>query len=93
MASLSRRTAVKVIASGSTLLGVNPQPQASAQPLFKSDEPAVIGGWDRKHDRVWLGEDVWANPMEDWRIIDGAAECRTTGGDRNIQAITRQITN
>ena len=93
MTSLSRRTAVKVIASGSTLLGINPQQQTSAQPGGDSRQPAVVGGWDRKNDRVWLGEDVWANPMEDWRIVNGAAECRTTGGDRNIQAITRQVTN
>lgn len=31
--------------------------------------------------------------MEDWRIVDGAAECQTAGGDRNIQLITHQLTN
>lgn len=53
----------------------------------------MVGGWSRAHDRVWLGEDVWANPMEDWRIVDGAAECQTSGGDRNIQLLTHQLTD
>ncbi|MEC9093328.1 MAG: twin-arginine translocation pathway signal, partial [Planctomycetota bacterium] len=29
--------------------------------------------------------------MEDWRIINGAAECQTTGGFRNIQLLTHQL--
>jgi len=45
------------------------------------------------HDRVWLGSDVWANPMEDWRVIDGAAECQSLGSNRSIHSITHQITN
>jgi alkaline phosphatase D len=31
--------------------------------------------------------------MEDWSIVDGAAEVRTGGGDRNIQLITHQWEN
>ena len=34
-----------------------------------------------------------ANPMEDWRVENGAAECKTTGGFRNIQLLTHQIEN
>lgn len=49
--------------------------------------------WRNTHDRVWLGGAYWANPMEDWRVIDGAAECITSGGDRNIHLITHELTN
>lgn len=49
--------------------------------------------WHNTHDRVFLGGSYWANPMEDWRVIDGAAECITSGGDRNIQLITHELTN
>ena len=52
-----------------------------------------VGRWNNTHNRVWLGEEFWANPMEDWRIVDGAAECQTAGGDRNIHLVTHQITN
>lgn len=27
------------------------------------------------NDRVWIGEDYWAIPMEDWRVKDGRIEC------------------
>ena len=47
----------------------------------------------RTHDRVWLGGEFWANPMEDWRIADGAAECLSLGGNRSIHSLTHQITN
>lgn len=31
--------------------------------------------------------------MEDWRIVDGAAQCQTTGGNRNVHLITHQLTD
>jgi hypothetical protein len=49
--------------------------------------------WNKTHDRVWLGGEVWANPMEDWRVAGGAAECQTTGGNRNLHLITHQVTD
>ena len=51
-----------------------------------------VDRWNRSHDRVWLGERFWANPMEDWRVADGAAEVQTSGGDRNVHLITRRLT-
>lgn len=50
-----------------------------------------VENWDRTVDRVWLGGSVWANPMEDWCIVNGAAECQTKAGDRNIHLLTHQI--
>ena len=44
--------------------------------------------WDRVHDRVWLGEDYWANPMEDWAIEDGRAVCLRGGANRNVHLLT-----
>ena len=31
------------------------------------------------HDRVWLGEDYWANPMEDWLVREGRTFRRNGG--------------
>tara|TARA_R110002049_G_scaffold27321_3_gene94397 strand:- start:25393 stop:27555 length:2163 start_codon:yes stop_codon:yes gene_type:complete len=31
--------------------------------------------------------------MEDWRVVDGAAECQSLGGDRNVHLITHQLTD
>ncbi len=42
-------------------------------------------------DRVWIGADYWANPMEDWSIAEGRLECRG-GGNRNVALLTRLVT-
>jgi alkaline phosphatase D len=40
------------------------------------------------NDRIWIGPDFWANPMEDWRIKDGRLECVNGGVDRNVHVLT-----
>ena len=64
----------------------------NASDLNASDLNATVS-WSKTHDRVWLDARIWANPMEDWRIKDGAAECQTTGGNRNLHLITHQWTD
>ena len=47
--------------------------------------------WGRTGDRVWLGKEYWANPMEDWRVRGGRAECLSGGGDRNVNLLTYSL--
>lgn len=47
--------------------------------------------WQDSPDRVWLGAEVWANPLQDWRVANGRAECVNTAVDRNIHCLTRQL--
>jgi hypothetical protein len=42
-------------------------------------------------DRVWIGPQYWANPMEDWRVQDGRLECISNGGNRNVHVLTHQL--
>ncbi|MEJ2705346.1 MAG: alkaline phosphatase D family protein, partial [Sedimentisphaerales bacterium] len=49
--------------------------------------------WDQTFDRVWLGQQYWANPMEDWRISGGRLECTSAGGNRNVHVLTRQLSS
>ena len=63
----------------------------------QQQEPHSVHGtrgdrWHPTHDRVWLGESFWANPIEDWRVVDGGAEVQTGGGDRNVHLITHRLT-
>ena len=58
----------------------------------EASEATRVDRWRQTHDRVWLGESFWANPMEDWRVVDGAAEVQTSGGDRNVHLITHRLT-
>ena len=92
MRALSRRVALKFMGLGSAWLGLGTASHG-AQESLASTTPTIVGPWDKTHDRVWLSGDVWANPMEDWSIVDGAAECQSTAGGRNIQLITHELTN
>ncbi len=53
--------------------------------------PEFRSSWDRALDRVWLGADVWANPLQDWRLAAGRAECVNAAADRNVHVLTRQL--
>ena len=47
--------------------------------------------WHHAHDRIWVGEEFWANPMEDWRVAGGRLECTRAGANRNVHVLTRQM--
>ena len=97
MNSLTRRFALKVLGTAGAWFGFARASVAqdavgeTSEPVV--DGPATVISWTNTHDRVWLCEDCWANPMEDWRVVDGAAECQSTGGDRNVHLITHQLTD
>ncbi|MCC6882421.1 MAG: alkaline phosphatase D family protein [Verrucomicrobiales bacterium] len=83
---ISRRTALKWSAAAVAGLGTNPRLAEAADVKPASD-------WSLTHDRVWLGGAYWANPMEDWRVVDGTAECQSLGANRSIHSLTHQITH
>ena len=99
MTKLTRRLALKMFTIGSSWLGM----AASGKSATGSDENAGadsataaalnVVDWSNTHDRVFLSGDCWANPMEDWRVVDGAAQCTSDSGNRNIQLLTHQITD
>lgn len=47
--------------------------------------------WQQTHDRVWLGGEFWANPMEDWQVKEGHAHCINPGGNRSVHSLTHQL--
>ncbi|MCA9265595.1 MAG: alkaline phosphatase D family protein, partial [Planctomycetales bacterium] len=87
---------LKALGVGAAVLGTR---SAVAQDAPRTDDAADAGQrqsvetWRNTHDRVFLGGAFWANPMEDWRIVDGSAECVATGGGRNVQLLTHEITD
>lgn len=102
MASLTRRFALKLFGIGATWLGhtawLDKGRAAIAQTKTEKENDEQTGdtttvSWSNTHDRVWLGPSIWANPMENWAVIDGAAECTSMGGNRNLQLITHQLNN
>lgn len=89
MSSLTRRLALKLIGVASAWLGISKPVSAQGKPASNS----TTVSWSNTHDRVWLGSNIWANPMEDWAVVGGAAECLSSAGNRNIHLITHQVTN
>src|SRR5688572_6153253 len=47
--------------------------------------------WDSSPDRVWLGPEYWANPLQDWQLANGRIECTNPARDRNVHVLTRQL--
>ncbi len=44
----------------------------------------------RTSERIWIGPDFWANPLEDWRVADGAVECINPAANRNLALLTAE---
>ena len=82
---LTRRSSLKLI-TASTLAGFAGKSSTTAAAEATTDP------WAKTHDRVFLGGQFWANPMEDWQVKDGGAECLHTGGGRSVHSLTHQIT-
>lgn len=90
MRNFTRRIALKIFAAATACVGIG---KKSLKAQERPTRSSRIDAWDKTPDRVFLGGEFWANPMEDWRVAGGAAECQTGGGDRNIHLLTHQLTN
>src|SRR4051812_33669953 len=65
---------------------------AVAGPSSAADDgPALASRWNLSNDRVWLGPEFWANPLQDWRVANGRIECVNAAADRNVHLLTRQL--
>ncbi|MBU2918827.1 alkaline phosphatase D family protein [Psychrosphaera sp. F3M07] len=88
---ISRRDALKLFAAGIAATSVACSTKTTnmiSKPVLHN---TIKDSWSNTHDRVWLGGEYWANPMEDWRINNGAAECITTGGQRSVHSLQHQL--
>ncbi len=86
---ISRRDSLKLITAGAAAAGVG---MAGGLHARSRTGPPEEDRWRNRHDRVWLSGDVWANPMEDWRLSKGGAECLNSGTGRSVHSLTHQIT-
>ena len=89
---ITRRGLLGLVAAVASLPKRIGRADAAQQDAAEAVSGTRVDRWRRTHDRVWLGDSFWANPMEDWRVVDGAAEVQTSGGDRNVHLITHRLT-
>ncbi|MEY2878235.1 MAG: hypothetical protein RLZZ15_615, partial [Verrucomicrobiota bacterium] len=95
-APLSRRRFLRhsaTLAATSLVASRLPAADASAAATAGLAAPAAPfrSAWDRALDRVWLGAEYWANPLQDWRVAAGRIECVRAAADRNVHLLTRQL--
>jgi phosphodiesterase/alkaline phosphatase D-like protein len=68
----------------------------SACGRWLTNTPQVIDGsfsstWQWHPDRVWVGAEYWANPLQDWSIKDGRLETVFARPNSNLQLLTHQL--
>ena len=91
--NITRRFLLKFVSIGVTLGLVRKTKSSEHETSNQETELVTVSNWTNTNDRVWLGEQFWANPMEDWRVVDGAAECIKADNNRNIHLVTHQLTD
>src|SRR4051812_18425665 len=64
---------------------------ADSPPATSASANAFASRWEHAPDRVWLGAEYWANPLQDWRLEGGRIECIRAAPDRNVHLLTRQL--
>ncbi len=79
---ISRSAAVAAGAAAASQLDAVAQQQPAAE--FASQ-------WQHDPDRIWLGAEFWANPLQDWRVAGGRIECTAEKPNRNVHVLTREL--
>ncbi|MCB1207566.1 MAG: alkaline phosphatase D family protein [Verrucomicrobiae bacterium] len=90
MRRITRRLSLKWFSS-LAVLGLSSRRESHAQE--SADSPDRLDRWHRTENRVFLGGEFWANPMEDWQVRDGWAECLVSSGNRSIHSLERALRN
>jgi len=86
---LSRREFLQESAAATAGLAAAAELAAAAP---KAEEQTdFASGWQQAHDRVWLGAEYWANPLQDWRIAGGRIECVKAAPNRNVHLLMRRL--
>jgi hypothetical protein len=74
--------------TSAALAGANPPATEAAA----AQATAFRSAWDQTPDRVWLGADYWANPLQDWCVADGRIACVRAAPSRQVHLLTREVT-
>ncbi|WP_236977313.1 alkaline phosphatase D family protein [Membranihabitans maritimus] len=90
---MKRRKALQSIAVGTLGSGL------SVRAAALGEERKVSGAgdirfkshWDAMPDMIWIGEQYWANRLQDWQIREGYLECVVCARNRNVHLLTHQI--
>ena len=82
MSQLNRRNflhGMGAIGTGIAVSGSVDRAEARPKSAEQRNDP-----WSQVPDRVWIGPEYWANPLQDWRIAGGQLECTNAAANRNV---------
>lgn len=89
MSQLNRRNFLQgMSAIGAGMAVVGSSDRAEGQPNREAPNP---NAWPGLPDRVWIGPEYWANPLQDWRLSQGKLECTNAAANRNVHWLTRSL--
>ncbi len=58
-----------------------------------SKETSYTEDFNNIHNRIWIGEDYWTIPLEEWRIESGRLECMGNRNNMKINLLTHTLTS
>ena len=77
---MRRREFIELVSSGIAAATL-PSCKSRDASLRHSQEPLVLLSLEQDVNRPWLGENFWANRLQDWQLTNGKIECRADGPD------------
>ncbi|MEX2368796.1 MAG: twin-arginine translocation pathway signal protein, partial [Candidatus Paceibacterota bacterium] len=90
---MDRKESIKTLLMGSIslpFLHVAPSEKTEQDGKVQDSEP-MSSHWAEWPDMPWTGPEYWGNRLQDWRIVDGKAECIYSGPNRTLHCLTHQL--
>lgn len=57
----------------------------------QNKETSYSNNFDQVNNRIWIGQDFWAVPMEDWQVENGRIECIADRGNSRVNVLTQVL--
>jgi len=57
----------------------------------KQEPVEFAANFDNVNDRIWIGKDFWAIPMEDWQVKNGRLECIGERFNMRVNVLTQVL--
>lgn len=57
----------------------------------QTKENKEVFNFDTTNNRIWIGQDFWSVPMEDWRVENGRIECIADRGNSRVNMLTQHL--
>lgn len=64
---------------------------STADSVAAANDVSFASRWQDDFDRPWLGAAYWANPLQDWRVAGGRAECINAALNRHLHLLTHDL--